>query len=155
LGPAQEQGITAQRGLPRNVYARMPDDPSPSNAPTPQPGSDTGTPDNDSDAPLASTSASASASASTSAAPSVAGSGLKRGGAKLTPAQLKKQKLAAAAAAEAGPSFSVGGTSLAAPAKGRYDDRKPPGSITNCAECGKKFTVSKVRAGSRLNGLHA
>ena len=139
---SQEQGITAQRGLPRNVYARMPD----SNVSTPVPGStvgsDAGTPDNDSDAPVASTSASASASAATSVAPSAVGS--KRGGAKLTAAQLKKQKMAAAA--EAGVEFNIGGSNVAAPGKGRYDDRKMPGSITQCAECGKKFTVSKVSA---------
>lgn len=107
------------------------------------PGSATATPadsdtvmDDTDETPVASTSASATASTSTS----VAGS-TKRAGKKLTPAQLKKQKLEAAEAA--GIDFNIGGSSLAAPAEGRYDDRKP-GGIKNCGECGKKFVVTKV-----------
>lgn len=43
--------------------------------------------------------------------------------------------------------FTLGGTPLAAPVpkKGRYEAR-PVGSFAVCAECGKKFTVSKYTA---------
>jgi len=88
--------------------------------------------------PIASTSASAIASTSASPIASGSGSGIKRKTKSQTEAALKRQKKVE----EEG--FNLAGKHQSVPKKGRYEN-KTPGSIAVCAECGKKFTVSKVR----------
>ncbi|GAA5973481.1 hypothetical protein JCM11641_006484 [Rhodosporidiobolus odoratus] len=68
----------------------------------------------------------------------------KRKGKPLTAAQAKKAK-AAAAEKEGEGDFTLAGKNMPAPKKARYDNRMP-GAIKVCAECGKKFTVSKYTA---------
>ncbi|BGP50239.1 UV-damaged DNA-binding protein rad7 [Rhodotorula kratochvilovae] len=50
-----------------------------------------------------------------------------------------------------GDDFNLAGVPHSAPKKGRYENRTP-GSIAVCAECGKKFTVSKYTASNPRGG---
>lgn len=80
------------------------------------------------------------ADASTSTSTSVTVTGTKRKATGSSAAALKKQKQAAEV------EFKVGGQPQVAPKKGKYENRTP-GVIQVCAECGKRFTVTKVSRG--------
>ncbi|BGP26547.1 DNA dependent ATPase [Rhodotorula toruloides] len=64
---------------------------------------------------------------------------------KSTSSAASKKKAKKDKAADDEDGFTLAGAPHAAPKKGRYDDRMP-GAIAVCAECGKKFTVSKYTA---------
>ncbi|GAA5913016.1 hypothetical protein JCM8208_005668 [Rhodotorula glutinis] len=83
-----------------------------------------------------------STDANAEAGPSTASSSStkKRKGKDSTAAAKKKKKVDVD-----GDDFNLAGVPHTAPKKGRYENRLP-GSIAVCAECGKKFTVSKYTA---------
>ncbi|KAL8278410.1 hypothetical protein RQP46_009100 [Phenoliferia psychrophenolica] len=126
----REQGITG------NIHRRAP--PTPPAAPVPAA----------SDPTNANADASGSGSASSPATVSIEVSPAKRKGAQAKGAASKKQKKQAPSDDEA----ESGGVPQA-PKPGRYDKRAP-GSIAMCGECGKRFTVTKYTASNPLgNGL--
>ncbi|GAA5846980.1 hypothetical protein JCM9279_006978 [Rhodotorula babjevae] len=156
----REQGITGNNA--RLNYSNRRPAPTPSTAATTASTTAANSDDDDNDNstsvsltadPAASSSSSVTASAAPStdanaeAGPSTASSTKKRKG---------KDSTATAAAAAAkkkkknkadvdGDDFTLAGVPHTAPKKGRYENRLP-GSIAVCAECGKKFTVSKYTA---------
>lgn len=120
--PLQEQGITG------NIHRRTPAAPA--------------SPDPTSANADASTSAAAS-SPSSSAVPVETG---KRKKNQATGPAAKKKK--AADDDDEGDEFNLAGVKEGAK-PGRYDKRIP-GSMTKCGECGKRFTVTKVSCRCRL-----
>ncbi|GAA5856906.1 hypothetical protein JCM8547_008457 [Rhodosporidiobolus lusitaniae] len=147
----REQGITGPGANVTYINRRqgtLQRSPSGSNSPAPA-ASANNTDGGDTDvtltvaSPSTSTDGNAEASSSTAgnaeAGPSSASSTKRKASKPLTAAQAKKKK------AKEAEEFSVGGSALPQPKKGRYEERKP-GQIKVCAECGKKFTVSKYTA---------
>ncbi|BGP34124.1 UV-damaged DNA-binding protein rad7 [Rhodotorula toruloides] len=84
----------------------------------------------------------ASTDANAEAGPSSSSTSKRR---KSTSSAASKKKAKKDKGGEEEDGFTLAGAPHAAPKKGRYDDRMP-GAIAVCAECGKKFTVSKYTA---------
>ncbi|KAK4698450.1 DNA repair protein RAD7, partial [Phenoliferia sp. Uapishka_3] len=125
----REQGITG------NIH-RRPQPPTPT-APTSDPASD---PTN------ANADASGSGTRTTTVTIQVEATTSKRKGGPTKGAAAKKQKKAAGSEGDGG--FEIAGVTEG-PKPGRYDKRAP-GSIAMCGECGKKFTITKYTASNPL-----
>ncbi|GAA6000740.1 UV-damaged DNA-binding protein RAD7 [Rhodotorula paludigena] len=97
-------------------------------------------------APVASTSATPAASTDANAEASTSSGTKRKAAADPSSSKGKKGKKAAKKPDVDEDGFTIGGLPHApAPKKGRYEDRTP-GAIAVCAQCGRKFTVSKYTA---------